>query len=281
MNTRGEARAARATVCLTVDFDAVSVWMQWGARGPKALSRGEFGANVGAPRLLEALDKHEIKSTWFIPGHTADTWPGVTARVAASGHEIANHGYLHESFDGRSTDESRKILRKGTASLEAATGQTPTGFRLPIGDARADFFELLVEEGFAYDSSLCGGDFRLYNCRRADEINDDGPNIFGDAIDLVEVPWSFIMNDFHHFEFNYGTPQLPGHDAPSAVEEEFTSQFDYMYERVPGGIVTIIVHPQCIGQGSRIAMLERVIEHCKSRPGTRFARVDEVVAEYL
>ena len=65
----------RATVCLTFDFDAVSLWMVFGARGARALSRGEFGARVGAPRLLELFDRYDIKATWFTPGHTAETFP--------------------------------------------------------------------------------------------------------------------------------------------------------------------------------------------------------------
>lgn len=255
--------------------------MQWGATGPKALSRGEFGARVGAPRLLELFDRLGIASTWFIPGHTAETWSAVTAQVARNGHEVANHGYLHESFEARTLDECRAITRRGTQVLERITGQRPSGFRLPIGDAPPDLFELLVDEGFVYDSSLCGDDFHPYSCRKSDRVVIDGPNVFGDPVDLVEMPWSFIMNDFHHFEFSYANPHLPGHDAPSAVEEEWTSQFDYMYEHVPGGIVTLIVHPQSIGQGSRIAMLERFIAHCLSKPGTRFARMDQVVSEHL
>jgi peptidoglycan-N-acetylglucosamine deacetylase len=279
--TRAGEEKPRATVCLSVDFDAVSVWMQWGATGPKALSRGEFGATVGAPRLLDLLDRLGVSSTWFIPGHTADTWPVVTAQVAERGHEIANHGYLHESFESRTLDECRSIIRKGSDVLARLTGRRPKGFRLPIGDAPPDLFELLVEEGFVYDSSLCGDDFHLYRCRKADRVVRDGPNIFGEPLDLVEVPWSFIMNDFHHFEFSYANPTLPGHDSSSSVEEEFKAQFDYMHSSVPGGVVTLIVHPQSIGHGSRIAMLERFITYCLSKKGTRFATMDQVVSEHL
>jgi peptidoglycan-N-acetylglucosamine deacetylase len=273
--------ASRATVCLSVDFDAASVWIQWGATGPKALSRGEFAGRVGAPRLLDLLETLGVATTWFIPGHTAETWPELTARVAAGGHEIANHGYLHESFEARSLEDCRAIIRKGTEILSRVTGQKPKGFRLPIGDAPPDLFELLVEEGFLYDSSLCEADFHLYRCRKADAVTIDGPIRFGEPVDLVEVPWSFIMNDFHHFEYSYANPHLPGHDAPSSVEEEWKAQFDYMHEHVAGGVVTLIVHPQSIGHGSRIAMLERFIAHCLAKPGTRFARMDQVVNEYL
>jgi peptidoglycan/xylan/chitin deacetylase (PgdA/CDA1 family) len=270
----------RATVCLSVDFDAMSLWMNWGARGPQALSRGEFGANVGAPRLLELFDRYGIVATWFVPGHTADTYPGVTAAVAERGHEIGNHGYLHETFDLLTDDETRAVLRKGSDSLERVAGVRPRGMRLPAGDAAPAFFDILVEEGFSYDSSMNGNDFSPYWCRSGDRPSLDSAHVFGPEIDLVEFPIGFVMNDFHHFEFNYGNPLLVGHAPPSHVEEIFKSQFDYMYEHVPGGTVNVTVHPQCIGQGLRIAMFERFIRHCAGRPGTRFTNIGTVVDEF-
>ena len=67
---------------------------------------------------------------------------------------------------------------------------------------------------------------------------------------------------------------------PSHVEEIFKSQFDYMVEHVPGGVVNVTLHPQCIGQGLRMAMLERFVQHCAAVPGTRFTNVGTVVAEF-
>jgi peptidoglycan/xylan/chitin deacetylase (PgdA/CDA1 family) len=270
----------RATVCLSVDFDALSLWLQWGVRGARALSRGEFGGRVGAPRLLELLAKQSIRTTWFVPGHTADTYPEVTAEVARQGHEIGNHGYLHESFDKLSPDEIRRVLELSNASLLRTTGQQPRGFRHPTGDSTGLLFEILEEFGFEYDSSLMGDDFFAYWCRGQDRFFDDAPPKFGDQLNLVEVPISFVMNDFHHFEFNYGEPVLVGHDGPNDVEPIWQAQFDYMYRNCPGGTLTMIVHPQCIGQGLRLDMLERFIEFCKARDGVRFATVEEVANEF-
>jgi peptidoglycan/xylan/chitin deacetylase (PgdA/CDA1 family) len=270
----------RATVCLSVDFDALSLWLQWGVRGARALSRGEFGGRVGAPRLLELLAKHSIRTTWFVPGHTADTYPEVTAEVARQGHEIGNHGYLHESFDKLSPDEIRRVLELSNASLLRTTGQRPRGFRHPTGDSTGLLFEILEEFGFEYDSSLMGDDFFAYWCRGNDMFFDDAPPKFGDQLNLVEVPISYVMNDFHHFEFNYGEPLLVGHDGPHDVEPIWQAQFDYMYRNCPGGALTMIVHPQCIGQGLRLDMLERFIEFCNSRDGVRFATVEEVANEF-
>ncbi len=273
-------RPAHATVCLTVDFDALSLWLQWGARGPQALSRGEFGARVGAPRLLELAQRHSIPTTWFVPGHTADTYPEVTRQITERGHEIGNHGYLHEVFDSLSADEARSALVRGTESIERVTGCTPRGFRLPAGEARPDLFEMLLELDFEYDSSLLAGDFFAHWCRRRDTYHTDGPPEFGSEIPLVEIPLSIVMNDFHHFEFNLGSPQLPGHDGPQDVEPIWRSQFDYMYDNNPGGTLVVIVHPQCIGQGLRTAMLDRFVEYCVSRDRVRFETMGTVAREF-
>jgi peptidoglycan-N-acetylglucosamine deacetylase len=275
-----ESFEVRATVCLSVDFDALSLWLQWGARGARALSRGEFGGRVGAPRLLDLLQRNSVPTTWFVPGHTADTYPDITAEIAHQGHEIGNHGYLHESFDKLAPDEIRKVLERSNETLEATTGQQPCGFRHPTGDSTGLLFEILEEFGFEYDSSLMGDDFYGYWCRGQDTFYDDAPPSFGAQLNLVEIPISFVMNDFHHFEFNYGEPLLVGHDGPEEVDRIWRAQFDYMYRNCLGGTLTMIVHPQCIGQGLRIDMLGRFIEYCCSHDGVRFATVGDVAREF-
>jgi peptidoglycan-N-acetylglucosamine deacetylase len=269
---------ARATVCLTVDFDAVCIWMGWGFRGARILSRGEFGAREAAPRLLDLFERKGILTTWFIPGHTADTWPLVTARVAALGHEIGNHGYLHEAFDTLPSDDVRSVLRKASDTLERVTGQRPSGMRVPAGDFDGDLFEMLVEEGFTYDSSIFG-EFHPFWCRAKDTLVDDGPNVFGRELDLVQLPLSFVMNDFNYFEFNYANPQLHGMASPDHVFSIWSSQFDYMRQHVPGGVLNVTTHPQCIGWGLRTAMLERFIDHCLSH-SARFATCGTAADEF-
>ena len=62
-----------STVCLTFDFDAISLWLgAFAARSPSMISRGEFGA-VGCERILRLLERENIPATFFVTGHTADT----------------------------------------------------------------------------------------------------------------------------------------------------------------------------------------------------------------
>lgn len=271
-----------ATVILSIHFDALSLWMGWGVppESSRTLSRGEFSGRVGAPRVLDILERYGVKSSWFVPGHTADAFPEVTARIAAEGHEIGNHGYLHEALDRYSIDEVRAIIRKGNETLERITGQRPRGMCAPAGDFDGRLMELLLEEGFAYDHSRFDGEFEIYWARGLDKIRPDGPPVWGPTLDLVEIPLSMLMQDFIYYESNYGQPFLTGSSTPSQVEEIWTSQFDYMYERVPGGTMTLVCHPDAVGWGSRSVVLERFIEHCLSREGTRFATCEEVAHEF-
>src|SRR3954462_15535874 len=96
---------SQPTVCLSFDWDGVSVWMAGGATDARSLSRGEFGPRVGIPRLLELTGRVGIAATFFTPGHTAATWPELAREVAAAGHELAAHGYAHEDFEQLSLEQ--------------------------------------------------------------------------------------------------------------------------------------------------------------------------------
>ncbi len=189
----------RATVCLTFDFDAISLWIgPFGATSPSMISRGEFGA-IGVERILKLLDQQGIPGTFFITGHTADTYPDSVKAIKAAGHEIGHHGYLHENPVTLEKDEERRILERGFESLDRAAGVRPIGYRSPAWDNSPNTIELLLEFGFQYESSLMGKDFEPYWCRVGDEVRKDGPYGFGNEVDLVELPVTWILDDFTEF----------------------------------------------------------------------------------
>jgi len=86
-----------------VDVDAVAGWLgsYGGEDSPDDISRGLFAGEVGSPRLVKLFGQLGIKTTWFIPGHSIETFPDQMKAVADAGHEIGVHGYSHENPSSR------------------------------------------------------------------------------------------------------------------------------------------------------------------------------------
>jgi peptidoglycan/xylan/chitin deacetylase (PgdA/CDA1 family) len=275
-------RSDQRTVCLSFDFDAISIWLNnFKANSPSKISRGEFGV-VAAARLLDLLDRYDIKSTWFVPGHTADTYPQALAEVYSRGHEVGHHGYCHENPLGLGSEaEERRILEKGLASLERVTGVRPAGYRSPSWDLSPYSVGLLMEYGFLYDTSLMGNDFTPYWCRTDDRFDLESAYQFGRAVELVELPVTWGLDDFPAFEYvSMPNKIYPGLRSPDEVYQLWAGDFDYMQRDVPGGVFTLTMHPQVIGRGHRLLMLERLIEHMLIQPGVRFMRMGDVAHEW-
>jgi peptidoglycan-N-acetylglucosamine deacetylase len=270
--------ATNVAVCLSFDFDAICVWLgSLNATSPSAISRGEFGA-VATERLLNMLARWDIKSTWFIPGHTIDTYPDLVRRVADAGHEIGHHNYCHENPISLSLDEEKRVLDRGTETIRRITGKAPEGFRSPAWDLSPHSSGLLLERGFLYDSSLMGNDYTPYYCRVGDVAAKDGPYIFGREVEMVELPVTWGLDDFPAFEWLYGVNQ--GLSAPSQVYERWAGDFDYLCDFVGTGVYCLTMHPQVIGRGHRLLMLNRLVEHMKERTGVSFRTMAEVAREW-
>jgi peptidoglycan/xylan/chitin deacetylase (PgdA/CDA1 family) len=266
-----------STICLTFDFDALSVWFSYPATTPAMLYRGEYGARVGVPRVLALLERLEIAATFFIPGHTAESFPQQVEAVLAAGHEVGHHSYAHIDPSQQTPAEERADMERGLRALERF-GVRPRGFRSPSADFSEATLSLLEEYGFAYDSSLMADDFVPYHPRIGDQVSQHSPLVPGRVASLWELPLSFEFDDWVHFQFNFA-PYRNGTSAPSKVLEIWTEEYDWMHEHVDGGILTAVMHPQVIGRGHRIAMLERFVAHCLAHGDVRFARMTDVVAE--
>jgi len=266
-------------VCLTFDFDALSVWLGGYPRvTPALLSRGEYGARVAVPRILDLLLEHGIPATFFVPGHTAESFPDIVESIIAAGHEVGHHSYGHQDPSTQTPDEERRDLERALAVLERFLGHLPVGYRSPSWDYSEATLPLLLEHGFLYDSSLFAEDFHPYHPRLGDQVGIDEPLQMGKDVDIWEFPVDFSLDDWPHFTFNFD-PLRVGLSAPSKVLEIWKGDFDYLVEHEDSGVLTITMHPQVIGRGHRIAMLERFIEHVLPNPWARFARMGDVAQE--
>src|ERR1700756_4838907 len=104
VSTFRESQVPRHIVCLTFDFDTQSGFIARGMTTPTPLSRGEFGA-VASGRILKFLASRSIRSTWFTPGYTIETFPRESEAVFAAGHEIAHHSWAHIPPASQSREE--------------------------------------------------------------------------------------------------------------------------------------------------------------------------------
>src|SRR6185503_5222713 len=183
-------------VCLTFDFDAISGWIARGMTSPSPISRGEFGPNVGVPRLLGLLKRHDIVTSWDIPGHTLETYPAECQRVAAAGHEIGHHGWTHRPPATLTREQEEEELTRANEAIRKLTGRYARGYRSPSWDLSAHSVELLLEHGFTYDSSLMADDYIPYRVRKGDVITLEQPAKFGPVTSLIEMPISWTLDDY-------------------------------------------------------------------------------------
>ena len=163
-------------------------------------------------------------------------------------------------------------------AVREVTGSPPRGHRAPYWALGADTLELVEAAGFTYDSSLMADDYRLYRVRRGDRHSVADGTTFGAEGTLVQVPVYWAMDDWPYFEPGQGRDAL---SAPSRVLEIWTGELRYAYEHAPGGLLMVTMHPECIGRGHRMAMLEQFIAEVRALPGTEFARLDAVVDRWL
>ena len=128
----------------------------------KVVSRKDWGSypsrvDASIDLLLDLLARHGATGTFFTLGWIADHHPRVVRRIAQAGHEIASHGYWHRRVDTLAPEEFRQDVRASRAVLEDVCGARVSGFRAPNFSIRPGCewaFDVLLEEGFRYDSSL-------------------------------------------------------------------------------------------------------------------------------
>lgn len=145
----------RVRVLLSADFDAVSGFLGTGASPTNGLSdysSGYFAAQVGVPRLLRVFKKHNISSsvTWFIPGHSMESFREQTKQIADSGAEIGCHGYAHEGSKQMTEAQEREVIEKCVLLSTELTGKRPLGWRAPLYQLREHTVQVLEDMGFLY-----------------------------------------------------------------------------------------------------------------------------------
>ncbi|MDX1742073.1 MAG: polysaccharide deacetylase [Ruegeria sp.] len=279
-------------VAYGVDVDAVAGWLgsYGGEDSPDDISRGMFAGEVGSPRLLKLFEKYGIKTTWFIPGHSMETFPEEMAAVAKAGHEIGIHGYSHENPIAMTREQEMAILDKSIELATALSGKRPTGYVAPWWEFSNVTNELLLERGIKYDHSLMHNDFHPYRVRVGDSWTkidySQHPDTWmkplerGEETDLIEIPANWYLDDLPPMMFIKKSPNSHGFVNPRDIEQMWKDQFDYVYRENDYAVFTMTIHPDVSGRPQVLLMHERLIEYINSHEGVQWATFDEIADDY-
>ena len=255
-----------AAVSITFDMDALTLWTDSvGRQTPVALSRGEYSAFAGIPRILDMLDKYKLTSTFFIPGRTADTFPEVVREIAAAGHEIGFHGYSHASNTTMTFEEEDRSMQMGLDALKRIGAHSVVGYRAPSCDYSPNTMTLLEKYGFKYCSNLLGNDGYPYYPRPVIGHSDRG-NEFGKPLPILELPLCYQTDDIVFIEYVNQFPYMAPLILRPAKElfDREMGAFDYAVKN-PGSELILVNHPQATGHPEFIMNMERMIEYMTER----------------
>ena len=275
-----------------VDFDAVAGWLgsYGGENSPLDISRGMFAGEIGVPRLLDLFREFGIRTTWFVPGHSIETFPDQSAAIVGAGHEVGLHGYSHENPIAMTPDQEASVLDRCIELLEGLTGERPAGYVAPWWEFSAVTADLLLARGIEYDHSLMHDDFHPYYVRTGDtwtKIDYSKPArdwmkplVRGRETDLVEIPASWHLDDMVPLMFMKTVPNSQGFESPRVVEEIWRDAFDWVYRKHDYAIFPMTIHPDVSGRPQVLSMHERLFEHMRSKPGVRFVTMREIADDF-
>ncbi|MCW3475956.1 polysaccharide deacetylase family protein [Limobrevibacterium gyesilva] len=252
---------ARCAVALSFDADHETIPLRDTDESPMRISQGQYGNRQGVPRIRRLLEREQVPATFFYPAVSGLLHPDEVRGVAAEGHEIGIHSWIHERNTALPFMAERDLSYRAADVLDRLSGRPPVGMRTASWDFSPNTLQIIQEMGLLYDSSLMADDDPY-------ELLADG-----NATGIVELPPEWIRDDAVYFNMQRFSGLRP-YTPPSAVEEIFRAEFDGAWNE--HGLFLLTMHPHVIGHRSRIVLLERLIRYIKSRGSVWFATHEQV-----
>lgn len=248
-------------VSLTFDVDAEAGFLGDSptfAKRLTSLSEGRFSVTRGVPRIVEMLARHQIKASFFVPGYTAQQHPGLIEQLLKDGHEVGHHGHMHLRSDKASAQQQVDEMNLGLEALARAGAPKPAGYRSSSWELTPETFDLVIDNGFTYDSS-CMGDDRPY----IETFN---------GRSIIELPVHWSLDDWPMFGWSIDNGGNFTH--PKTLSDVWLAEYESA--RRDGRHTSFTMHPEVIGRAARFEQLERFVERLVSDGDVWFARLDEV-----
>ena len=230
---------------------------------PRVYSSLDYGNRVGVFRVFKALDKRGLKASVAFNSSVAERSPFLLQEVTQRGWEVIAHGVdmgklHHGEVD---IDTERGWVRESVSVLREMSGQPVTGWISPARSESMNTLDLVAADGIEYV---------------ADWVNDDMPYpLKTDSGAIHSMPHTHEISD-HQIVFHMN------HMADEFAEQ-VCDHFDVLYreaEQQGGRIMTLTLHPWCIGQPHRIAALEKALDHITGHDGVWSATGAEILAAF-
>lgn len=257
---------AKCACCVTFDIDTDSLihlgHPEDGFRRASAISMLQYGPHVAIPRILETYKLLGIKQTFYFPAWCMETYPDVVDQILAGGHEIGQHGFLHENPVGQSKAEQAKWIDRAMEVHKRMTGRLPRGFRAPLYNFSNDTADLIMSRGFKYDASLMGDDvpYMIENGGRS----------------MVALPTHWGLDDWPQYVQSMDLDYMMPVRAPHAGWQPFVEEFEAAYRH--GGLWIATVHPFATGRLARWEVVSQFLDEALSRGDVWFAPMEEIAA---
>ncbi|HRO58753.1 MAG TPA: polysaccharide deacetylase [Burkholderiaceae bacterium] len=274
------------------DIDAVAGWIgsYGGGDSPSDIQRGVWAGEVGVPRLLKLFERKGMKTSWFIPGHSIETFPDQVRMIVDAGHEIGAHGYTHENPVAMTPAQEEAVLVRSIELIEKFSGKSPRGYVAPWWEMSSVTVDLLLKYGFEYDHSQGYRDFVPFYARSGDQWTkidyskkaDEWmkPMKHGKEIDLVEIGANWYVDDLPPMMFIKASPNSHGFVNPRDIEELWRDQFDWVYRELDYAVFPITIHPDVSGRPQVLLMLERLIDYISGHAGVRWLPMEEIAEDF-
>lgn len=199
------------------------------------------------PRMLDLLDRHATKATFFVEAFNAELYPDLLAEIAARGHEIGCHAWQHEHWGSLEPEAERELLTRATAAL-AGVGPAPVGFRPPGGRLTDRSAELLVELGYRYYSPA--------GSRAGVE----------DELAVLPFEWPAV-DAFYYAPALAGLREERGLSAEPTTAATLAAGFGERLDAAaePGKITTFVFHPMLLAEDDRLDAFDQILERAAER----------------
>jgi peptidoglycan/xylan/chitin deacetylase (PgdA/CDA1 family) len=224
-------------------------------------SHFEYGTRVGYWRIVDVLQKLNVKATFSTCGLVAARLPALVADAAYRGHEVSAHGWRWESHLDLEENDERARIEKAVAAIRAATGRPPVGWHTRSATSPNTRRLLVDHGGFLYDS---------------DAYNDDLPYFVNSlGRQHLVLPYSFDTNDMH---FHHTQRFVRAHDFSDYV----CDTFDWLWREGESSpkMMSVGLHLRMVGRPGRIASLEQIVTYMRQKGHVWFATREEIARHW-